>query len=359
MRSKIREGFLMLSAIMMTFLGGGMAGAVENPVSVGENPDSPQNIEIHRTITGLKNKVTNTFSYTLTEAEGNPGPVTGFPDYIQVDFNAANVYDGVVTRIGYLELNNLTFTEVGDYTFILTETGSTNAEAYPIDPTQYYVYVSVRNQLIDGQPTGGLIATALRQTQINGEGDKVDVAFTSQAVLTYAQISKVVEGNMARRDEYFKFRVNLDGVSDGDTFTISGQDASVEYGGEIITTQTQIVAGRENYVYLKHGQTVLIGSDGTTMELPVNVEFTVAEEVTNGYAAWIDEEETNSSTSLLALADISHPELLDAANQVNFINKKEAGVLTGVAMNVLPFALLAVISVAGVLVVRKAIAKKK
>ena len=359
MRNKIRDSFLMLSMILMTFLGGGMASATEAPVTIGENRNSPQNIPIQRTITGLKNKVTNTFSYTFVEAEDNPAAVTGLPDYTQIVFENANVYDGTVTRVGYLDLNNLTFTEVGDYTFILTETGSTNAEAYPIDPTSYYVYASVRNEMIDNVPTGHLIATASLQTRINGEGDKVDVSFTSQAILTYARISKQVEGNMARRDEYFKFRVDLTGVSDGDAFTISGQDETINYQGSSITTQTELVAGQENYVYLKHGQVALIGSNGTTMELPVNITFSVEEENSNGYTAWIGEEQTNSNGgAVLAMADINQPELLGGANQVNFVNKKEASVLTGVVMNVLPCAALMILGVVGALVVRKSPTKK-
>ena len=359
MRNRIRDSFLMLAMLLTTFLGGGMASAIEAPAAVGENRNSPQNIPIERTITGLKNKVTNTFSYTFVEAEGNPAAVTGLPDYTQIVFENSNVYDGIVTRVGYLELSNLTFKEVGDYTFILTETGSTNAGAYPIDPTPYHVYVSVRNEVINGTPTGQLIATASLQSRVNGEGDKVDISFTSQAVLTYAKISKRVEGNMARRDEYFKFRVDLTGVSDGDRFTISGQDATVDYQGNSITTQSVFVAGNDNYVYLKHGQTVLIGSNGTTMELPVSATFSVEEENSNGYTAWLDEEQRNNNGgTVLVIADINQPDLLSAANQANFVNKKESSVLTGVTMNVLPFVLLAVVCVVGALVIRKKPTKK-
>ena len=119
------------------------------------------------------------------------------------------------------------------------------------------------------------------------------------------------------------------------------------------------MAWNANYVYLKHGQTVLIGSNGTTMELPVSATFSVEEENSNGYTAWLDEEQRNNNGgTVLVIADINQPDLLSAANQANFVNKKESSVLTGVTMNVLPFVLLAVVCVVGALVIRKKPTKK-
>ena len=361
MRSKIRESFLTFSTILITFLsGGGMASAIEAPVTLSSNSDSPQTITIQRSLTGLKNQVTNTFTYGIEEASDNPATVTGLPDDIYVRFDHAFAFDGYAAANNYLDLSGVGFTEVGDYTFILSETGSTNASAYPIDSTKYHIYVSVRNELdANGAPTGKLIPTLSLQAKKNGTGDKGDVLFTSEAVLTYAKITKNVEGNLARRDQYFKFRVTVDGASDGDVFTISGQDESIEYNGETIQTLSQFTVGNDNYIYLRHGQTALIGANGDEMEIPVGATFTVVEDLYDGYTAWINDVETNTNNgTVLETANISTPESLSDNNQVNFVNKKEASVLTGIVTKGWPFMVLAGICIAGIFAIHKVTSAK-
>ena len=361
MRNRIRESFLTFSTILVTFLsGGGMASAIEAPVALSSNTDSPQTITIQRSLTGLKNQVTNTFTYDFVAAPDNPAAVTGLPDNVFVEFDHAFAFDGYAAANGYLDLSNVGFTEVGDYTFILSEIDSTNAVAYPIDQTNYHIYVSVRNELdSSGAPTGKLVPTLSLQAQKNGTGDKVDVLFTSEAVLTYAKITKNVEGNLARRDQYFKFQVMVDGASDGDVFTISGQDESVDYNGETIQTQSQFTVGDDNYIYLKHGQTVLIGTNGDEMEIPVGAIFTVVEDLYDGYVAWINDVETNTNNgSVLEAADIGSPELLSDNNQVNFVNKKEASVLTGIVTKGWPLVVLVGICMIGVFAIHKATTAK-
>ena len=362
MRSKIREYFLMLSAVFATIMGGGMASAIEAPVSLSENPNSPQVIMVTRDVYGVVNPVSNMFNYSLEPVyDYNPAEVDGLPGGFVIDFNAIEPDEyKTASQSIELDLGSLVFTEVGDYKFVLREMGSSNYEVYPVDTdNEYYIVVSVRNEIQNGVPTGRLIPTLALQVLNSDEGIKTDAIFSSNAQLTYVQITKNVEGNLARRDEYFKFVVDFPGAADGDVFTVVGQDAEVNYHGEIINTQNTIVVGETNAIYLKHGQVVWIGTNGeSTVEIPIGTEFSVAEEASNNYIAWLDGNQINSGQYTLVADDFSI-DPVDSVNRADFVNVKEASVLTGIVVNTWPFAVIAVMGGISVVLIRKTMIAKK
>lgn len=361
MRSKIRECFLTFAAIMTTFLGGGMASAAEAPIKLSDNPNSPRSITIVREVAGVKNKVNNVFGYSLEPVESvNPAGVDNVINKFVISFNNIMPEDGTARRSTTLDLGSFTFSEVGDYKFVLREVSSSNSVVYPVDSeNEYYITVSVRNELRDGAPTGHLVPTLALQVLNHDQGEKTDAVFVSDAQLTYVQITKKVEGNLARRDEYFKFNISFPNAADGDVYTVVGQDEVVDYHGETINTQSTVVVGQRNVIYLKHGQVVRIGTNGeSTVEIPIGTEFQIEEEQSNNYVSWLDGAQVNSGQYTLAeYAFDINPD--NSLNRADYVNVKEASVLTGITMYVWPLAIIAAVSIGSAIVVRRAMSAKK
>ena len=361
MRSKIRECFLTLAAVLASFLGGGMASAAEAPVALSDNPNSPHGIVITREVAGVVNPVNNVFEYSIEPVEDmNPAYVENAHSRFVLEFNNVWPENKTATLNAEFDLSSLTFSEVGDYKFVLREVYSSNDVVYPVDEeNEYYVTVSVRNEVQDGAPTGRLIPTLALQVLNHNEGEKTDAVFLSGAQLTYFQVTKNVEGNLARRDEYFKFDIDFPNATSGDVFTIVGQDDVVEYQGETINTQNTAIVGQTNTIYLKHGQVVWIGTDGqNSVEIPIGTEFRIEEEESNNYVSWLGGRQANVGEYTLVDNQFdANP--VNSLNRADFVNVKEASVLTGIVTNIWPFAAIALVSVGGVLLVRKTVLAKK
>ena len=249
--------------------------------------------------------------------------VVGMPD----SNNEVVAYGGPV-------LTDYEFTALGDYRFIVRETASADPINYPIDDEkEYYFYVSVRNKLENGQPTGEYIATMAAQVKDHDTGDKVYPVFESDATRSRVKVTKTVSGNLANTNEFFKFRVVIDGAHEGDVFSVYGQSDVVNYGGESITTSSAItIDADEDYIYLKDGQTVWIGFDGDKEELPIGLRYSLEEVDNNGYVQYVDGVAGSLSETKTVVADEE-----SLSNVVEFLNHKEGSILTGIVINVMPY----------------------
>lgn len=318
--------------------------------TIGDNQSSAQNLTVTKNVENVINNVTNTFTYSISADSNNPGNVTGLPSSLTVAFNdVAPGSSNVATQTATLDLSNVTFTVLGDYKFSIEETASSNPEIYPVDTEHNYtIYVSIRNELAaDGKtPTGNLIATLVSQVKNNDTGAKTNILFKTSP-LTSLTISNNVTGNLADKDQYFKFKVDIKSTSTG-TYTIIGQDATVTYGGQQVTTSNIYTKGQDNYVYLKHGQTVTIGLNGTTREIDAGIEYQVVEQDATDYNTYINGSTSdNKRSTLTALSN-------DSANNVTaFVNHKETATLTGLFINILPFIVLIALAVVGVYTIKK------
>lgn len=348
MKTKAWGGFLLAA---MTLLSAPLsAGATTT--TIGANSDSPTQIMVTREVTGVSNPVTANFQYTITEDDGNPGRVNNLPSTMSINLNAVEPTENAVYGFGWLDFSNVEFDTLGDYKFIVREVASSEPTIYPVDSSDvYYVYAYVRNEVQNGAPTGNLIATLVLQAKNGDVGEKGGIVFTSQAGMTYIEISKTVTGNIADTNEYFKFTLNFDDAEIGDRYTITGQDASIVYNGETITTSSEYVAGSENVIYLKHGQTATIGVSGYLYQLPIGARYSVSEVDDGRYTISVNGEQGNSVS--LRQMEALHDGGLAAANKVSFVNHRESEVLTGVTMAIIPFAIVATIGVTGYVISRK------
>lgn len=119
---------------------------------------------ITRTVTGVTNPVTNTFTYTIEQVKDQDkyakDGCTGAPTSATVEFNATAPVDGTATATGNIDFSSTTFSKAGDYLFKVTETGSTDTTNYPLDKSTYYVVVHVTNKVdSNGNATEDLVAT--------------------------------------------------------------------------------------------------------------------------------------------------------------------------------------------------------
>ncbi len=140
---------------------------------------------------------------------------------------------------------------------------------------------------------------------------------------TFISLTKEVAGNMRETDKYFKFLVTINGTS-GDTYTITGQDSTITYNNNQISTSSTYTVGNTNYVYLKHGQTITIGiaGDGSTTQIPVGVTYSIVEQDAEDYITTVQgiQGETKTTGNLTTQG---------TTNTIEFLNSRDAAAMTG------------------------------
>ncbi len=329
-----RLGFLSVPilAVGLALGFGGADNASALSVKIEDNPNSPQYIRITRRVENVTTKVVNKFTYTVTQDSSNPGVIGGLPESFDIDFSTVP-NDNMVAEENYeLNLGSAVFPEMGDYKIMVRETATGDAANYPVDAAhEYYIYVSVRNKVDTyNRPTGEYVAMLAVNVKDHDAGDKVAAIFNKSAERTYINITKEVTGNLGNTEEYFKFKLNIEGLNNGDYFSVTGQDAVVTYKGETITTSNTVVVGQDNYVYLKHGQSVFIGKVGENGQLPIGTKISVEELGAEDYTKYVDGEQ-GSVSRMKAAGKIA------IENTYHFRNSKLSNVLTGIALNVAPF----------------------
>ena len=121
------------------------AGVFANTIATGDLTGNP--ITLRRSVSGITNPVTNTFSYTVTSSSTPTGAsVTGYPTSASIAFNNVSPTSGTAEQTTTLDFSAANYSAVGDYEFTITESASTNVSNYPIDTADndYTAIVSVR-----------------------------------------------------------------------------------------------------------------------------------------------------------------------------------------------------------------------
>ena len=343
---KMKKILMLLAVVIAGFVTMPNVHAAQTKIT-SEN----KTLTITREVRNVTNPVTNTFSYTVTADQNNPAAVTGLPaaKATTVVFTNTNPdANHVATATGTLDLSNVTFTKLGDYKFIVTETASTDSTTYPLDDSEYYVYVSVRNVLdANNTPTGEFEATLVEQAKKDDVGNKMDLLYVSSSVHTYIEISKAVKGNMADIDEYFAFTVNIPGAT-GDVYKIVGDHST---DGTTTVDTSNYVVGTTTTIYLKHGQTVRIGDDGTNYQIPIGSEVTVTETGATDYTTTVNGTSGKGTGQKTLVATTAQD--FSTENTYNFINEKTEATLTGMFINILPFVILFLVGIIGIYYIKK------
>ncbi|MBR5418909.1 hypothetical protein IK110_01525 [Candidatus Saccharibacteria bacterium] len=307
-------------------------------------------IPVKHTITNVSGPVSLQYKFAFKAKDDNPGEVTGINSPVTAAANTQALANKTAVVDCSFNLTGLTFPKVGDYAFEIYELSTNDPVNFPLDTKRYEAYFHVYNEVDENNsPTGGLRVVMDDYLYDVEAGGKVGMAanFSSEAGYSYISLSNTVTGMAAETDKYFKYKVDFDGIVDGTKISVAGQDANVA-GGRLAIVDEYTVGDGDLFVYLKHGQEITIGryenGDVSANELPQGASYTITKVDTgDGYTTEIDGAAVTSTEKTVAAMD----------NRTVVTNNKEAVVGTGVYVNVLPFAAVAVLSLSGLVVARK------
>ena len=303
---------------------------------------------ISRTINGVSNTVTNNYTYTITADSSNLSGATGIPTGATISFNNETPASNKVTKTAKINFAGARFVKNGDYKYIVTESASSNASTYPVDTNnKYTIVISIRNStsnIVEKTATiygySGEGASMTKLDDGSGPGSGTTLNYETTADNTMIEFTADVEGNMASIDEYFKIKVTING-NPGDTYTIEGQS----YPGD--DKQTVYTVGEDNYIYVKHGETVTIGNNEDLKEIPKGLTYNFVLQGAEEYETYINDSPNNSKSS----GNLSTSN--DNSNTIT--NKFEQDAITGKYLRVLPYVLIITIAIVAIiyLIVRK------
>lgn len=248
-----------------------------------------------------------------------------------------------------LELGNFSFVDDSDYytgTVTVAPTaipsGLTNTGA-----TSYVLHFVIQNSTDEEGNINGKEARLAYITKSNSEEKQDDIMFEytkDSATLTPSHIvvSKSVQGAVANVNDTFNFTVYVGG-QEGATYVIKN-DA---------TGATSSCAAETDCTFsIKNGQTVTIGLNGSTEQIPAGTVYTITENGATDYETYI-----NGDISASKSTDEQTINVDVAKNTFDFLNVKDGDVSTGIVVNILPYVLLAGISLGLIIYSKKTIAR--
>ena len=325
---------VILTMILSIALFGGMANVYAVSGSITTSTTNYQ-ATLSRTITNCKQKVTNTFTYTVTPAATYSG-VSGMPTSETVAFSGVSQSGGSCTATGTLSLSGASFSANGDYTYTITETASSDSTSFPVDSTnKYTVKISVRNK--SATDFSAKVVTINWYQGVGNDASKKDnttLTFTSAAVYRSITLKNTLEGTMADSDLYFPITVTINGTA-GDSYTISGQSKS---GAPTACTIASGATSCTATLQLKHNETATIS--GVRNNATYSFSESTAAPYSN-YSTYYNGSTTNSKTSGNLTASA-------ATNSNTVKNTYSASALTGIVTRYLPYVLVTVIAIVGI-----------
>ncbi len=320
------------------------------------SPTGTTSYTFSREVNNVDDNVTNTFTYTITADSSNPASVTGVPTTTTIVFNDAEPTNNKVSKQGILDLSGAVFTELGDYGFKITETGTTDPSKYPLSSDTFTAWVSVRNVTSGGVLTGEHSAMLVGVTDSAGNKVETDpseekIIFSDGNELTYVEVKVFAKGNSADPNECFKVNVHF-ANDDDDAYTVKTE--STCKNNLALLSADGVTGSNIVTVYLKNNDTATIGiADDGMYQIPVGLRYVVIEEGATDYKTFIDESAEDNKTSAIKTTVGVNSQDFNAANVTNIMNVKEITPRTGLDRSVLPYIVVAIIGVFGAFYVIK------
>ena len=232
----------------------------------------------------------------------------------------------------------ITFSEIGIYTYTITETAGTNT-GVTYDKSEYQVkYTVVREE--NGELK--ILSTAIRQTKDSTgatmEAVKKSPEFTNKKQTADLRIDKDVTGSLGDKTKEFSFQLTVNGDSPQGTYTYqiyesNGTPASGKSGNVKSNEQTAFT--------LKDGQYLVVSY------LPVGTNYSIIEssEGITDYTTTIDNKGTKGQEITGSAERKAEGSITEGENQITFTNDKEGEEDTGIFMDILPFAVIVLAAV--------------
>ena len=290
---------------------------------------------IRRQIANAYGTINNTFTYTITADSNNPAGATGAPTTASIAFAGSYTTPGTATKTTTLNFGGMQFSAVGDYSYAIAETASTNASIYPVDSSNTYTaVVSVRN---NADLTGYVASLYIKDK--NGDkltafsGNSSQFLFASTPAYTNIQVSHTVSGNAADPNKCFSYTF---AASTNDSYILS-TESTCENGDTI---------KNGDVIKLKHRDTATIGLVRAGSQIPVGTTYSFTRVGSDAYTTSMDGvEQTSTGTKTMVATDAP---TFNAANKTAIDEKLDSTVDTGIAMNIAIYILLALAGAAGV-----------
>lgn len=273
--------------------------------------------------------------YESVHAGPNPGAVTLTNGGV-VTFTAGGADSQTVT----INFSAVSFSEPGVYRYVLKQTGAA-ALGMTLDESlernlDVYVYDNEGALAIQGYTLAG--------KRMGATGDGKDDGFTNMYTTHDLTVIKTVSGLQASRDKYFKFTIEISGLTAGSTYAIvptsatSGNNAATKSEYRNQTNPTSVTGAESGptvvTVYLQNGDSV------TVKNLPKGATYTITEDKEN----YTNNPPENASGTI------------NENVEVTFLNVRNETIPTGVLLTVIPGVLLLGAGIAGIVIMTK---KKK
>ncbi len=287
-------------------------------------------------ILNTNNTVSNTFIYRITPDSSNKSGASNEPSQIEVTLNKVKGHNGTVSYDYEIDFSNVHYTQYGLYKYLIEEISSSDMENYSLSNEKYYIYVLYSNE--------GRIASVYGQAYNVTDNTKSDLIFDHEHNYTNITITNTTTGKLADTNEYFKFKLVINGEV-GDRYYIEGQDSIVKFNGKNInTTNYYTVKSTDNfvYIYLKKDQSITIGTEDGVNQIPIGTHYSLQKIGARGWETTYDVINNYTTTND------------DDNNYIIIINRRDYDVaITGVFLDILPFVILIALGVIGIILIRK------
>lgn len=286
-------------------------------------------------ILNTNNTVSNTFTYRITPDSNNKSGVSNEPTEVVVTLNNVKGHNNIVSYDYEIDFSNVHYTNYGIYKYLIEEISSSDMQNYSISNEKYYIYV-----LYGSAGITSVYGQAYNVT----DNSKSDLIFNHNHNYTNIKITNTTEGKLSKTDEYFKFKLVINGKV-GDRYYIDGQDPIIKFNKKNINTSNYYtVKDKDNfvYIYLKKDQSITIGTENNINQIPIGTHYSIQK---IGSRSW---ETTYDVINNYTTTDN------DEDNYIIIINRRDYDVaITGVFLDILPFIILIILGIVGLILLRK------
>lgn len=313
---------------------------------------------VHTDFSDVANIPTFTFNFTKSAVSGTPvggdiqNTVANMPSINSVSTTSSwtnatgdDVDDTYTNNVIQTLTANVTFTEVGTYTYTFKEASGTERNM-TYDPTEYKVVFDVAKTDTDndGEYDALEVATQLLY-DVTNNNTKVDSVKFTNTVEPFADVYVVKEVTGVKGDitKPFDFTIT---ITDEGSHEYVIEELNNGTWSAVTGTEGTIVGGTALTVSLKHNQRVHIKN------VMVKTQYSASESGNSNYTT------TYKLAGIANINDgsqVSDLVVKETDNEVKFINNREdvIDIDTGVIINTLPYVMLVAVAVVGLVLIVK------